>query len=67
MSETKKLKSGIVKKPCRRCGKIFDCGAAINSCECFSTKLPPEIAKQLQANYDHCLCVSCLKDLSGSI
>ncbi|MBE8362741.1 cysteine-rich CWC family protein [Leptospira borgpetersenii] len=65
MSEAKTLKSGIVQKTCQRCGKIFDCGATANSCECFSVNLPPEIVKQLQTNYGDCLCVSCLKDLNG--
>ncbi|AXR67294.1 cysteine-rich CWC family protein [Leptospira mayottensis] len=66
MSKTKNLKSGIVQKPCQRCGKIFGCGAAINSCECFSVNLSPEILKQLRTNYGDCICVSCLKDLSES-
>ncbi|MDI7164459.1 hypothetical protein [Leptospira santarosai] len=33
MSELDFSKSGIVQKSCQRCGKIFGCGAALNSCE----------------------------------
>ncbi|EMO71089.1 cysteine-rich CWC family protein [Leptospira santarosai] len=65
MSELDFSKSGIVQKPCQRCGKIFGCGAALNSCECFSVNLSPEILKQLQTIYGDCLCVPCLKHLSG--
>ncbi|EMJ97691.1 cysteine-rich CWC family protein [Leptospira alstonii] len=67
MSEVDLSKSGIVSKSCQRCGKIFDCGAAANSCECFSLNLSSELLKQLKGDYGDCLCVFCLKELKDRI
>ncbi|EMY76941.1 cysteine-rich CWC [Leptospira weilii serovar Ranarum str. ICFT] len=67
MSEVDFSKPGIVSKSCQRCGKIFGCGAAANSCECFSVSLSSEVLKQLKENYGDCICVSCLKELKDRI
>ncbi|WP_156781874.1 cysteine-rich CWC family protein [Leptospira tipperaryensis] len=60
------IKSEVVHKPCPRCGSRFECGAAIDSCACFSVNLSPEAKKIIQENYVDCLCVPCLQELNSS-
>ncbi|RHX96138.1 hypothetical protein DLM76_04065 [Leptospira yasudae] len=64
MSEVEFSKTGIVQKPCQRCGKVFGCGAAANFCECFSVKLSPEVRARLKKEYEDCLCIACLEELN---
>ncbi|TGM10161.1 hypothetical protein EHQ76_00475 [Leptospira barantonii] len=66
MSATESSQTGIVQKPCQRCGKAFSCGASAHACDCFSVNLSSEVRRQLKENYNDCLCVSCLEELNRS-
>lgn len=48
---------------CPHCGKRFHCSKS-GKCWCFEVAVSPEILEEIGKKYDHCLCPSCLKELS---
>jgi len=48
---------------CPRCGGSFRCGVADKVCDCFGAQLDDALRQQLAAQYDSCLCMSCLTEL----
>ena len=50
-------------KICPRCGKKFICRHGLN-CDCMKIKLTPGQSQYLKDNYDDCVCLDCLKDIS---
>ena len=50
---------------CPRCGGAFHCGVDdATPCACTAPVLAPEQLRQLQAQYDGCLCLHCLRQLA---
>lgn len=45
---------------CEACGTEFYCGAQIERCWCFETKLPALALAEIRQKYDKCLCSYCL-------
>lgn len=50
---------------CPRCGGGFACGAATGHCDCFELQLSAALRAELAARFDGCLCLACLRELSG--
>ena len=51
-------------KNCQRCGEGFECKTgSILLCQCQTVELSLEHLEYIAANYDDCLCASCLLDL----
>ncbi|RTL21273.1 MAG: hypothetical protein EKK52_08665 [Burkholderiales bacterium] len=50
---------------CPRCGGGFACGAATGRCDCFELQLTEALRAELAARFDGCLCMACLRELSG--
>ncbi len=48
-------------KICEKCGAKFDCYSALGPCWCEDVKLKPEALANLRAQYNDCLCPTCLK------
>ena len=56
--------SGKTKK-CPKCGNDFECNnQQIESCGCMQVPLDPTTRQKIAAQYNDCLCVSCLKALA---
>jgi Cysteine-rich CWC len=52
---------------CPRCGGGFHCGASDAApCACTTLKLDDETLAQLRAQYESCLCMSCLAEMQAS-
>lgn len=53
---------------CPRCGSTFECQHDdIHQCWCAHEKLPDALCETLQANYDACLCLSCISELQNDL
>lgn len=51
-------------KCCPRCKVAFECKAgSIMQCQCMATQLSVEERAYIEAKYDDCLCIDCLRDL----
>jgi len=50
---------------CPRCGGGFQCGAALAHCDCSELKLSATLRAELAAQYPGCLCLACLRELTG--
>jgi hypothetical protein len=51
-------------KHCPRCSIAFECKAGtIAQCQCSAIRLSAEESAFIQARYDDCLCINCLRDL----
>jgi hypothetical protein len=48
---------------CPRCGKQFHCSKS-GKCWCYEVHLPLDALEFIEANYDRCLCPSCLNEFS---
>jgi hypothetical protein len=48
-------------KVCEKCGAKFDCHAPWGPCWCDDVKLKTETLATLRAQYNDCLCPTCLK------
>jgi len=56
------------KKPCPRCGQLFECKTGnISQCECSGFSCSPALKAYLEERYDDCLCPSCLEALSNEV
>ena len=53
----------IAKEICPRCGQEFHCSKS-GKCWCFEVSLSDETRDAITANYDTCLCPSCLQHFS---
>jgi Cysteine-rich CWC len=54
------------KKHCPRCKAEFECkSASILLCQCQTIYLSPEQMEYVSAQFDDCLCASCLQVLRG--
>ena len=51
-------------KHCPRCNIAFECKAGtITQCQCSAIQLSAEESAFIQAKYDDCLCINCIRDL----
>ncbi|MBV8469408.1 MAG: cysteine-rich CWC family protein [Burkholderiaceae bacterium] len=50
---------------CPRCGQAFRCGATASRCDCFDLQLSEELRTRLVQQYEHCLCLTCLRQLQA--
>jgi len=51
-------------KHCPRCNTVFECKAGtIMQCQCSAIQLSVEESAFIQAKYEDCLCISCLREL----
>jgi hypothetical protein len=51
-------------KSCPRCNIEFECNSSsIENCQCNIILLSDETKKQLQDQYQDCLCINCLKEI----
>lgn len=52
-------------KNCPRCGGLFECkSGSIGQCDCASIQLSVEITERIRQEFNECLCLTCLKELS---
>jgi hypothetical protein len=49
---------------CPRCGKEFHCSKS-GKCWCYEVYLPLDKLEEIEAQYDSCLCPSCLNEFAG--
>ena len=55
-------------KKCARCGGLLQCNAgSIEQCDCSSILLSNETTEWIQQEYNDCLCLDCLKEVSDLI
>ena len=57
---------GLLNAACPRCGAAFRCGAADAACDCFDLTLSAKLQAEIAAQWQDCLCVACLKQLSSA-
>lgn len=48
---------------CSKCEKEFHCLRDEEKCWCHTWHIPKEVANNIQALYDDCLCADCLKEV----
>ncbi|MEO7305827.1 MAG: cysteine-rich CWC family protein [Ferruginibacter sp.] len=53
-------------KYCPRCNTAFECKAgSIMQCQCTAIQLSVEESAYIQAKYEDCLCIGCLRELQN--
>ena len=63
--EIQKIKHEI--KTCPRCGTAFECRVGdILRCQCYGITMNADQQREINNNYDDCLCRSCLEALTAS-
>lgn len=51
-------------KVCESCGEAFGCGAKLDGCWCVDVGIPTEMAANLKAKFNDCLCPKCLASMA---